>query len=63
MTALQSVSAPGATAWPIVGLCAAAIALIVIVTFLLGYAGYMFVSAGRDRANGCPMDTEKGVSS
>ena len=39
------------------------IALIVIVTFLLGYAGYMFVSAGRDRANGCPMDTEKGVSS
>ncbi|MGO3679779.1 Trp biosynthesis-associated membrane protein [Brevibacterium aurantiacum] len=31
MTALQSVSAPGATAWPIVGLCAAAIALIVIV--------------------------------
>lgn len=31
MTALQSVSSPGATAWPIVGLCAAAIALIVIV--------------------------------
>lgn len=31
MTALQSVSSPGATAWPIVALCAAAIALIVIV--------------------------------
>ncbi|WP_231441068.1 Trp biosynthesis-associated membrane protein [Brevibacterium zhoupengii] len=31
ITALQSVSSPGATAWPIVGLCAAAIALIVIV--------------------------------
>lgn len=31
MTALQSVSSPGATAWPIVGLCAAATALIVIV--------------------------------
>ena len=31
MTALQSVSSPGATAWPIVALFAAAIALIVIV--------------------------------
>ena len=30
ITALQSVTSPGATAWPIVGLCAAAIALIVI---------------------------------
>ncbi|WP_350268826.1 Trp biosynthesis-associated membrane protein [Brevibacterium sp. CBA3109] len=31
LTALQSISSPGATAWPIVGLCAAASALIVIV--------------------------------
>lgn len=31
MTALQSISSPGATAWPIAALCAAAIALIVIV--------------------------------
>lgn len=30
-TALQSATAPGATAWPIVGLCAALIALVVIV--------------------------------
>lgn len=38
------------------------IALIGLVTFLLGYAGYMFVSAGRDRANRRRLDTEKGVS-
>lgn len=38
------------------------IALVVVVTFLLGYAGYMFVSAGRDRANRRRLDAEKGAS-
>ncbi|MDN5807262.1 MAG: Trp biosynthesis-associated membrane protein [Brevibacterium sp.] len=40
ITALQSVSAPGATGWPIVGLCAAAIALIAIVSVAFASAGW-----------------------
>lgn len=40
ITALQSLAAPGATAWPIVGLCAAAIALIVIAYVAFASAGW-----------------------
>ena len=40
ITALQAVTAPGATAWPIVGLCAAAIALIVIAYVAFSSAGW-----------------------
>ena len=53
MTALQSVSAPGATAWPIVGLCAAAIALIVIVYVAFSSASWTnsnrYARTGRGR--------------
>lgn len=40
ITALQSVAAPGATSWPIVALCAAAIALVVIVYVAFASAGW-----------------------
>ncbi|GAA1867279.1 Trp biosynthesis-associated membrane protein [Brevibacterium marinum] len=40
ITALQSVASPGATSWPIVGLCAAAIALVLIVWVAFASAGW-----------------------